>query len=72
MKGVFEALALSVKLRGRLEVEEAFIDGSFAPAKKGDQKWGKLNVAKGRKSWPSQIATVFLLECTSKVRLHTR
>src|SRR6202163_4464122 len=35
MKGVREALALDLKIRGALDVEEAFIDGSFAPAKKG-------------------------------------
>lgn len=60
MKVVFEALALKMKLRGRLDVEEAFIDGSFAPAKKGVSKLGKRNEAKVRKSWPSQTATVCL------------
>jgi hypothetical protein len=38
MKGVLEALALDLKIRGTLDVEEAFIDGSFAPAKKGVSK----------------------------------
>jgi len=31
MRGVLEALALDLKIRGALDVEEAFIDGSFAP-----------------------------------------
>jgi transposase len=35
MKAVLEVLALDLKARGVLDVEEAFIDGSFAPAKKG-------------------------------------
>lgn len=35
MRGVLEALALDLKTRGALDVKEAFIDGSFAPAKKG-------------------------------------
>src|ERR1700730_3146659 len=35
MKGVLEAPALNLKTRGTLDVREAFIDGSFAPAKKG-------------------------------------
>jgi len=35
MKGVLDALALDLKIRGTLDVKEAFIDGSFAPAKKG-------------------------------------
>jgi len=38
MKGVLEALAPDLKIRGALDVEEAFIDGSFAPAKKGAPK----------------------------------
>jgi len=39
MRGVLEALALDLKIRGTLDVQEAFIDGSFAPAKKGYQSW---------------------------------
>src|SRR5713226_4733752 len=34
MRGVMEALAEDLQIRGRLDVREAFIDGSFAPAKK--------------------------------------
>ena len=49
MKGVLEALALDLKLRGGLDVEEAFIDGSFAPAKKGGPRLEKQNSAKGTK-----------------------
>ena len=37
LKGVFEALATDLYLRGLLDIREAFIDGSFAPAKKGFQ-----------------------------------
>jgi transposase len=37
MRGILEALAVDLKVRGLLDVEEAFIDGSFAPAKKGLQ-----------------------------------
>src|SRR5438128_1433739 len=40
-----------LKIRGVLDVEEAFIDGSFAPAKKGVLKSGKQNVAREPKSW---------------------
>ena len=35
LKGVFEALATDLYLRGLLDIQEAFIDGSFASAKKG-------------------------------------
>jgi hypothetical protein len=40
-------------------VEEAFIDSSFAPAKKGVQRSGKRNAARERRSWRWQIAMVF-------------
>jgi hypothetical protein len=59
MRGVLEALALDLKIRGVLDVEEAFIDGSFAPAKKGDRKSGRQDVARERKSWLWQTATAF-------------
>jgi transposase len=35
MKGILEALALDLTLRGAIDVREAFIDASFVPAKKG-------------------------------------
>src|SRR5215471_9764614 len=37
LKGIFEALAVDLRALGLLDVKEAFIDGSFAPAKKGRQ-----------------------------------
>jgi transposase len=66
MKGVLEALALDLKIRGALDVEEAFIDGSFAPAKKGAPKLGKQNAAREPKSWQSQTAMVFPLPFASR------
>jgi len=36
MRGVLEGLVEDLQMRGRLDVREAFIDGSFAPAKKGE------------------------------------
>ena len=59
MKGILETLALDLKARGVLDVEEAFIDASFAPAKKGALKSGRQNVVRERRSWPSQTAMVF-------------
>ncbi|MFZ1138480.1 MAG: IS5 family transposase [Candidatus Sulfotelmatobacter sp.] len=49
MRGVLEALAIELRARGGLDVKEAFIDGSFAPAKKGDRKFGKTKRGKGTK-----------------------
>jgi hypothetical protein len=72
MKGVLEALALDLKARGALDVREAFIDGSFAPAKKGACESEKLSAVKARKSWPLQTATVCPWPYTSRVLLHTK
>ena len=36
MRCVLEALAEDLQIRGWLDMREAFIDGSFAPAKKGE------------------------------------
>ena len=51
LKGVLEALAEDLHVQGRLDVREAFIDGSFAPAKKGALRLEKRSVAKGQRSW---------------------
>ena len=56
MRGVLEALAVDLRIQGRLDIREAFIDGSFAPAKKGDRKSAKRNVARERRSWSWQTA----------------
>jgi Putative transposase of IS4/5 family (DUF4096) len=47
-----------LRARGVLDVREAFIDGSFSPAKKGAPKLAKQSAARVRKSWPLQTATV--------------
>jgi hypothetical protein len=66
MRGILEGLALELKVRGVLDVEEAFIDGSFASAKKGDRRSGRRSAAKERKSWQWQIVMAFLSLYASK------
>jgi len=61
------ALAQDLKDRGKLDLSECSIDGSFAPAKKGGQKWAQLSEGKGPRSWQLQTALVFLSPYTSKV-----
>ena len=39
MEQIIEALAKDLEARGNLDLTECFIDGSFAPAKKGDWSW---------------------------------
>jgi transposase len=72
MRGVLEALAEDLQIRGRLDVREAFIDGSFAPAKKGDRRSAKRNAARGRRSWSWQTAMVFRWLYPLKAQLPTK
>ena len=51
LRGVLEALAEDLYAQGRLDVREAFIDGSFAPAKNGALRLEKRSVVKGQRSW---------------------
>ena len=66
MRGVLEALARDLKARGALDVNEAFIDGSFPPAKKGALRSKRQNAARERRSWPWQIAMVCPSPCVLK------
>jgi transposase len=61
LKGFFEALAADLLALGLLHVGEAFIDGSFAPAKKGAPKSERPSAEKEPRSWLWQIAMVCLL-----------
>jgi hypothetical protein len=72
MRGVLEALAEVLQNRGQLDVREAFIDGSFAPAKKGDRKLAKRNVVRERRSWPWQTVMAFRLPYASKTQLRMK
>ena len=58
--------------QGRLDWEETFADGSFAPAKKGAIASGKPNAEKVRSGWWWQAAKVFLWEFNWPVRPRTK
>src|SRR5689334_14603988 len=63
---LLEALAQDLKERGKLDLSECFIDGTFIMAKKGAAAWERPNGAKARSSWPDgqwQTALVFLSPC---------
>jgi transposase len=57
---ILEALARDLKVRGKLDLSECFIDGTFIVAKKGAAAWERPSGAKGRSSWQWQTALVFL------------
>jgi hypothetical protein len=56
MKEIVETLATNLKARGALDVREAFIEASFAPAKKGAPRLERPSAAKELRSWQWQIA----------------
>ena len=48
---VLEALARDLKERGKLDLSECFIDGTFVVAKQGAAAWERPSGAKVRNSW---------------------
>lgn len=58
--------------QGRLDWEETFADGSFAPAKKGAPASARPNAEKVRSGWWWQAARVFLWEFNLPLRLRTK
>jgi transposase len=57
---ILAAIAKDLYERGKVDLTEAFIDGSHAGAKKGALLLGKLDAAKRPRSWRWQTAMVFL------------
>lgn len=56
---ILTVLARDMEERGKIKLEECFIDGTFAGAKKGALWWVKPRREKEPKSWPYRIKTVF-------------
>src|SRR6266436_3239963 len=52
---IMTALALKLSAKGGIDVREAFIDATFAPAKKGGARSEKRNAAREQRSWWLQI-----------------
>ena len=69
---ILTALAEDLRDRGGIDLSEGFIDGTFAPAKKGAMAWARPNGAKAPKSWALQTLMVFLSPLTSAARARTK
>ena len=67
MERILKFVAEDLRDRGKLDLTETFIDGSFASAKKGVKKSGKPSGARVRRSWQLQTALVFLSPLGLKV-----
>ncbi len=67
MERILMAIAEDLRERGKLDLTEAFIDGSFARAKKGGLVSVIQKSGKGPRSWQLQTAMVFLSQYPLKV-----
>jgi transposase len=65
---VWRRFLTELDARGQLDWSESFIDGSFAPAKKGATESAKPSAARARSGWWWSTAKVFLWETTWTAR----
>jgi len=65
-QGIVQELVDDLYERGQIDIREAFINGCFAPAKKGVLPLERQSAAKAPRSWPSQTHLVFLSPLTWK------
>jgi len=65
---IWRAFLAELNEHQQLKWSEAFLDGSFAPAKKGVWESGKPSGARGRSGWWWLTARVFLWETTFTLR----
>ena len=61
---IWRAFLSELNERQQLKWSESFLDGSFAPAKKGAAESEKPSGARGRSGWWWSMAAVFLWETT--------
>lgn len=59
---LWRAFLSELDQRGRLDWQESFLDGSFAPAKKGATELAQPSAGKARSGWWWSTAKVFLWE----------
>jgi len=69
---ILKELAEDLHERGQIDIREAFIDGSFSPAKKGVVLSAIRNAAKAPRSWQLQTLLVFLSPLISKAPRRTK
>jgi hypothetical protein len=67
---IIEELAADLQERGGLDIREAFIDGSFVPAKKGARRSAGQNAAKEAGSWQLWTLPVLVFACLARASPH--
>src|SRR5271167_5193619 len=58
LRRILENLARDLHERGGIDLQECFVDGTFAPAKKGALALEKPSAVRGPRSWQWQTALV--------------
>jgi transposase len=61
---LLQCLAEDLRDRGKIDLSEAFVDATFASAKKGALRSVQRAAAKAPRSWRLSTVTVFLSPCT--------
>jgi len=69
---ILRALAADLEARGKIKLDEAFIDGTWAGAKKKEAVLVELVAAARPRSWQSQMLLVFLSPFQSRMDLDTK
>jgi transposase len=64
---ILETLADDLQQRGKIDLSECFIDGTFVLAKKGGVAWAPPSGVRARNSWLWQTFMVFLSPSTQRV-----
>jgi transposase len=72
LQAILEALARDLEDRGKIDLSECFIDGTFVVAKKGAAQWERPSGARVRSSWLLQTLRVFHSPCTRLLLLHMK
>jgi len=72
LRAILEALARDLEERGKINLSECFIDGTFVVAKKGASQWERPSAAKVRSSWLLQTLRVFHSPCTRLLLRHMK
>jgi transposase len=72
MRHILEALARDLEERGKIDLTECVIDGTFGVAKKGAPTWERPSGAKVRSSWLLQTLLGFHSPCTRLLLAHMR
>ena len=75
-QGSFQAalrvLAQDLEERGGIDMSECYVDGTFAPAKKGAMELVRQSAAKAPRSWQLQTALVFLSPSVQRALRRTK